>query len=74
MFTDWLKHWHPDWRLFLTALGLAFVLEGLPYFLLAERLPDYLRRLAQGGPGLLRALGLAAMLAGLTLVFLGRSG
>ncbi|MBS3779885.1 MAG: DUF2065 domain-containing protein, partial [Desulfovermiculus sp.] len=29
-----------DFPFFLTALGLAFILEGLPYFLFAERMPS----------------------------------
>ena len=36
---------HFDWKIFLTALGLAFILEGLPYFLAAEKMPEVLRAL-----------------------------
>ncbi len=62
-----------DWKLFLTALGLAFILEGLPYFLAAEKMPEVLRALAERRPGELRGLGLTAMLAGLLLLFVLRS-
>jgi len=61
------------WRFFLTALGLAFILEGLPYFLAAEKMPEVLRALAGRSPGQLRSLGVSAILAGLLLLFLLRS-
>ncbi len=58
-----------DWKLFLTALGLAFILEGLPYFVAAEKMPDVLRALSERRPRELRALGMTAILAGLALIF-----
>lgn len=61
---------HIDWKLFFTALGLAFVLEGLPYFLAAEKMPQVLRALSERRPGELRTLGLTAILAGLLLIFI----
>ena len=60
---------HLDWKLFLTALGLAFILEGLPYFLAAEKMPEVLRALSERRPRELRVLGMTAMLAGLLLIF-----
>jgi len=62
-----------DWKLFLTALGLAFILEGLPYFLAAEKMPEVLRALAGRRPRELRTLGLTAMLVGLLLIFVLRA-
>lgn len=62
-----------DWPLFFIALGIAFVLEGLPYFLLAERMPAILAILATRPPKALRVLGLTAMILGVLLVALGRS-
>jgi uncharacterized protein len=64
---------HIDWKLFFTALGLAFVLEGLPYFLAAEKMPQVLRALAERRPGELRTLGISAIMAGLLLIFVIRS-
>jgi len=59
-------------KLFLSALGLALILEGIPYFLSPERVKE----LAQLLPGLpnssLRFFGLSVMLAGLVLLFLSR--
>jgi uncharacterized protein YjeT (DUF2065 family) len=62
-----------DWKTFATALGLAFILEGLPYFLLAEKMPTVLRGLSERPPSELRRLGLAAISAGLLVVYLMRS-
>lgn len=62
-----------DWRLIATAAGLAFVFEGLPYFLLAERMPKVLLTLAAQGPRALRLLGLVAALAGIGLIAVARS-
>ena len=53
-------------------LGLALVIEGMPYFLFPERIPGLLRQLEAIGPGGLRALGMLAMLAGVALLLLGR--
>ncbi len=64
---------HFDWKIFLTALGLAFILEGMPYFLAAEKMPEVLRALSERKPRELRVLGLTAILAGLLLIFLLRA-
>jgi len=61
-----------DFPFLLTALGLAFILEGLPYFLFAERMPSVLRSLLEQPPYALRLMGIIALLAGLALVYLGR--
>ena len=58
-----------DWKLFLTGLGLAFILEGLPYFLAAEKMPTVLRALSERKPSELRGLGFTAILSGLALLF-----
>jgi uncharacterized protein len=62
-----------DWQLVFIALGLAFLLEGLPYFILAERMPGILLTLASRPPRSLRVLGLTSMILGVLLVALGRS-
>lgn len=61
-----------DIPLFMTALGLALIFEGLPYFLLAERMPSLLRMLAERHPGQLRLLGFFVLLFGLGLIYLAR--
>ncbi len=56
--------------LFLKALGLAFILEGIPYFLFAERMPAILKQLLDKSPSALRRIGTAAIVMGLLLVYL----
>lgn len=60
-----------DLSLLFTALGLAFVLEGLPYFIFAERMPVVLKKLLEMSPTVLRKLGILVILTGLVLVYLG---
>ncbi len=61
-----------DWKTFVTALGLAFILEGLPYFLFAEKMPKVLRLLSERPASELRRLGITAILAGLLTIYLVR--
>jgi len=58
-----------NWKLLLTAIGLAFIFEGIPYFLWAEKMSEILLALASQPPGLLRAMGFFSILVGLTLVY-----
>jgi len=61
---------HIQWEHVVTALGLALLFEGLPYFLWAEKMPRFLLLLATKPPSMLRRLGLTAMLGGLLLIYL----
>ncbi len=61
-----------DWQLLLMALGLVFILEGVPYFLSPRRALMVLRQLEQVDPWIVRMLGLVAMVAGVLLLLLGR--
>lgn len=61
-----------DWSVFLSALGLACILEGAPYFLWAEKMPKVLLFLAQSPVSGLRRLGIMAILAGLLFIYIGR--
>ncbi len=64
---------HIDWSLLLSALGLAFIIEGTPYFLWAEKMPKILSLLAQSPVSGLRRLGVTAILAGLLLIYIAQS-
>ena len=61
-----------DFKLLGAALGLVLVIEGMPYFLFAEKMPRMLRTLAAMAPRSLRIMGAVAMLAGLVLMGLTR--
>jgi hypothetical protein len=67
------KTMYIDWSLLLSALGLAFIIEGMPYFLWAERMPRVLKLLAESPVSSLRRLGVTAILAGLLLIYIARS-
>ncbi len=60
-------------KYFLCVLGMVFVIEGLPYFAFPDKIKAYLLKLVEVPDSKLRLLGLAAMLGGLALVWLGRS-
>ena len=61
-----------NWQLLWMALGLALIIEGLPYFLHPEGSLRTLRRLEELGPGAVRILGLTALVLGLIVLLLGR--
>lgn len=63
---------HIDWNTLLCALGLAFVIESIPYVLFAERMRPVLRSLADQPPAMLRGMGIAAMCVGVLVVWLAR--
>ncbi len=60
-------------RYFLCVLGMVFIIEGLPYFAFPDKLKAYLLKIQDIPDGTLRLLGLGAILAGLLLVYLGRT-
>lgn len=58
--------------LFLSALGLAFVLEALPWLLAPARMKEGLRHLLELPPENLRVWGLVLLAMGVGLAALGR--
>ncbi|WP_028573776.1 DUF2065 domain-containing protein [Desulfonatronovibrio hydrogenovorans] len=62
-----------DLAFFLCALGLAFILEGIPYFVWAEKMPRFLELLSKQPPSNLRRMGFTAIILGVLVIFLGRS-
>jgi uncharacterized protein YjeT (DUF2065 family) len=61
-----------QFNIFLAALGLAFILEGFPYFLAPGAVKRMLVRMQDVQPSTLRLFGLVSMAAGLILVALAR--
>jgi uncharacterized protein len=57
---------------FLTALGLAFVIEGLLFSLFPHRIRSVMEAAEQLGPEKLRLLGFASVAAGVFVVWLVR--
>ncbi len=62
-----------DVQYFLCVLGLVFIIEGLPYLAFPHRIKAWLQQILQVPETNLRAIGFAAMVFGLVLVYLGRS-
>ncbi|WP_243364583.1 DUF2065 domain-containing protein [Fundidesulfovibrio terrae] len=58
-----------DWKLVAMALGIALVIEGMPYFLFAEKMPQVLRMLSALPPRSLRLIGACSMALGLCLAW-----
>jgi len=59
-------------KLFLLALGLAMILEGIPYFLSPRKAKELAQLLPRLPDAALRFLGLGLMILGLTLLFVSR--
>jgi hypothetical protein len=57
---------------FLCVLGMVLIVEGLPYFAVPERMKRWVARMAEMPDEQLRKLGIAVMVLGLLLVYLGR--
>jgi uncharacterized protein YjeT (DUF2065 family) len=60
-------------KIFIIAIGLFLIIEGLPYFAFPDKVKTLLLKVRDISDETLRILGLAAMLTGLMLVYLGRN-
>jgi len=58
---------------FLCVIGMVMVLEGLPYFAFPDRMKAWVRNVLEMPDGTLRRFGFILMIAGLGLVYLGRT-
>ena len=59
-------------NILIAALGIALILEGLPYFLGPEAVKKLVGKVLELPLSTLRFFGLAGIIAGLTLVALSR--
>ncbi|MFZ3048917.1 MAG: DUF2065 domain-containing protein [Desulfatirhabdiaceae bacterium] len=57
---------------FLCVMGMVMIVEGLPYFAFPEKMKVWLERLQEMPNGVMRKVGFFMMLAGLSLVYLGK--
>ena len=64
---------HIFMSLFLSALGLMMIFEGAPYFCAPSQVKIFAQKIGEVPDQVLRIIGFALMLAGLTIVYLGRS-
>ena len=56
-------------KLFLAALGLALILEAVPYFVFPEKMREFFRRIPEIPAAVLRTVGLVFIVLGLVLVY-----
>lgn len=58
--------------LFLSALGLMMIFEGIPYFCFPSQVKEFAKKLPEFHDGVLRIIGFFLILAGLLVVYIGR--
>ncbi|HDJ28680.1 MAG TPA: DUF2065 domain-containing protein [Proteobacteria bacterium] len=56
-------------KYFITALGLALIIEGLPYFLFPAGIKQVLASMQELPEHILRVFGLTIMLIGLAILY-----
>ncbi len=56
------------WKIFLLALGIVFVIEGLPYLAFPDKMKALVEQLPSIPDRVLRLLGLAALIAGFAII------
>jgi uncharacterized protein YjeT (DUF2065 family) len=61
-----------DMDYFLCVIGMVMVVEGVPYFAAPEQMQRWMAKIMEMAPASLRRFGLAMMVAGLLLVYVGR--
>jgi uncharacterized protein len=57
---------------FLCVLGLVLIVEGLPYFIAPAKMQEVLSKIPQLPAATLRMFGIAAIMAGMLLVFIAK--
>ena len=60
-------------QFFLCVLGMVMVVEGLPYFAFPEKMKFLIQQLLEMPDSALRKFGFVLMLAGVGLVYIGKS-
>ena len=58
-------------NLFLSAVGLMMVFEGIPYFCFPEQVKSFARKVPEIPQSPLRVIGFFLMMTGLLVVYLG---
>ena len=59
--------------LFISALGLLMVFEGIPYFCFPEKVKGFARKIPEIPEGAMRAVGFGLILLGLVVVYIGKN-
>ena len=59
--------------LFISALGLMMIFEGIPYFCAPSHVKSFAQKVGEIPDRVLRIIGLALMLVGLAVAYFGRN-
>tara|TARA_B100000686_G_C16071805_1_gene609687 strand:+ start:324 stop:515 length:192 start_codon:yes stop_codon:yes gene_type:complete len=59
--------------LFISALGLMMVLEGIPYFCFPEKVKDFARKIPEIPDLIMRGIGFGLIFLGLGAVYMGKN-
>ena len=59
--------------LFISALGLMMIFEGIPYFCAPSHVKSFAQKVGEISDQVLRVIGFALMLIGLAVVYFGRA-
>ncbi len=57
-----------DWQIYIVALGLVLVLEGLMPFISPGRYRRFLKKMFDQSESVIRKMGLAMLIAGLVVI------
>ena len=60
-------------KFFLCVIGMVLIIEGIPYFVFPEKLKTFFQKIHTVPDSTLRIFGLASMIVGLLLIYLGRN-
>jgi uncharacterized protein YjeT (DUF2065 family) len=58
--------------LFLSALGLVLIFEGIPYFISPTKMKEFMGQILELPDDALRKMGLLAIIVGLLIIYLVR--
>lgn len=61
------------WKVFIAAIGLAFVIEGAVYFALPDISRKFIARILESNPSVVRRIGLFSIVFGLVILWIASS-
>ena len=59
-------------KFFLCVIGMVMIIEGVPYFLVPDKMKYWVQKVLELPEGTLRRFGMVLMLAGLICIYLGK--